>query len=498
MSKRTIPWIMAILALAAGLAWCAAGEKKNEPLTDAQKKQIAEILSKYKPDALTAENIAAIRTAFKEARIPGGKVLDEAIAATGFDPKALRPAKKEGDDKDRKEGEKDKDKEKSKGGDKSGPQFTIEQATSDRAQLSTLAYDGMAWLTGSFYCDTFLPPGKVSDFFGFQYLRDNDAAGMGHNTSFLTRIAVNMLALLTTEQKAALIALGEEQANGVKQYAIQRFPMMKAFRRILENDVPAGKMLSVDAVKRYSADLYQLDGELVYRRAQVKAQLLRTFSAEQKKSIDALAQGNWSTWPDIPEPDKRSVPREVHVLLMTYVSELFSWYAGSVESDTYFCPEGIAKYFGAFYVKDAPAVRNPNYSIGTELTGEGGADFVKALTDSQRPFITNLVHIQRPLLKEIVSTRRAISQELRKFLAGGTADRALVISLMRRYGELDGEISYHYAMGFAAVGRTLTDEQKRTLIAIRALDAKYTPTKPFAYAEPMTMPNALAMDQFFK
>ena len=65
---------------------------------------------------------------------------------------------------------------------------------------------------------------------------------------------------------------------------------------------------------------------------------------------------------------------------------------------------------------------------------------------------------------------------------GGTADRALVISLMRRYGELDGEISYHYAMGFAAAGRTLTDEQKRTLLKIRDLDAKYTPTKPFVYA----------------
>ena len=27
------------------------------------------------------------------------------------------------------------------------------------------------------------------------------------------------------------------------------------------------------------------------------------------------------------------------VSVMTYASEMFSWYAGSVDADTYFCPE---------------------------------------------------------------------------------------------------------------------------------------------------------------
>ena len=60
---------------------------------------------------------------------------------------------------------------------------------SDQAQLHTIAFDGLAFLTGDFGFDTFLPPGKVSDYFGFQYMRDIDAKGGGHNTSFLTRIA---------------------------------------------------------------------------------------------------------------------------------------------------------------------------------------------------------------------------------------------------------------------------------------------------------------------
>lgn len=74
--------------------------------------------------------------------------------------------------------------------------YSIEQAISDKAQLHTIAFDGLAFLTGNFALDTFLPPGKVSDYFGFQYMRDIDAGQLGHNTSFLTRIANHMLATL--------------------------------------------------------------------------------------------------------------------------------------------------------------------------------------------------------------------------------------------------------------------------------------------------------------
>ena len=38
--------------------------------------------------------------------------------------------------------------------------------------------------------DTFLPPWKVSDYFGFQYMRDIDANERGHNTDFLFGMAV--------------------------------------------------------------------------------------------------------------------------------------------------------------------------------------------------------------------------------------------------------------------------------------------------------------------
>ena len=117
-------------------------------------------------------------------------------------------------------------------------------------------------------------------------------------------------------------------------------------------------------------------------------------------------------------------------------------------------------YFGGFGMKTAPAMGKKNYSISTSLTGDSGEAFLATLTDAQRKLITDLVDLQRQDLAEIVKTRRAIATELRRFQKGESADKDKVLSLSRRYGELDGEMSYLYATAFAKVGKTLTAEQK--------------------------------------
>ncbi len=70
----------------------------------------------------------------------------------------------------------------------------------------TISYDALAFLTGDLGADSFFPPGKVADFWGFQYLRDNDPSEMGHAGDFLTSAAMNMLNTLTAEQRAQLVA----------------------------------------------------------------------------------------------------------------------------------------------------------------------------------------------------------------------------------------------------------------------------------------------------
>jgi hypothetical protein len=379
-----------------------------------------------------------------------------------------------------------------------GQRYSLEQATSDRAQLNTIAFDALAFLTGSFADDTFLPPGKVSDYFGFQYLRDIDARGSGHNTSFLTRIADNVLAILDDRQRGQLLALANEQQADIRRFAELRLPLIKAFRLNLEGRLPAGSaVLSRQAVILYSTELYALDGKLSYRRAQVMAGVIRSLSPQQRAAWSKLEYGDSGTWPAVaPALDRRALSHESFVAVMTYASEMFSWRGGSLEADTYFCPERHGMYFGGFGLKTAPVMGKPGYAISTTLTANGGEGFLRALTATQRQQITDLIQLQRQDLAEIVRVRRAIATELRRFLNGETADRDQVLALSRRYGALDGELSYRYATAFARVGQSLTTEQRQAVAAMRSSDST-SPKGPFLYSTPIDQPQIGGTDAFF-
>ena len=195
--------------------------------------------------------------------------------------------------------------------------------------------------------------------------------------------------------------------------------------------------------------------------------------------------------------EKQGFTHEEHVALMTYASEFFSWYAGSVEADTYFCPERHGTYFGSFYMKDAPAMGKKGYSISTSLTGDKGEAFLQALTSPQRKLVTSLVDLQRADLGEILRTRRAISVELRRFMNADTADRQKVATLARQYGELDGEISWYYATHFAQVNRSLNGAQKQTLLKLRDLD-NYPCSGAYLYSERIPMPTFPDTDFLFR
>jgi phosphatidylethanolamine-binding protein (PEBP) family uncharacterized protein len=283
------------------------------------------------------------------------------------------------------------------------------------------------------------------------------------------------------------------------QFAHQRFPLIKAFCRQLAGDLPPGTSgLNREAVMAYTAGVFEIDGQLSYRRAQVLGGIIRSLTDKQQEYLAKMAFNNSSTWPELEDQvDKKSLSHTAHVAVMTYASEMFSWYAGNLEADVYFCPERHATYFGSFYMKDIPAMGNPNYSISTSLTGDSGEAFLAALTEPQRQLVTNLVEQQRADLAEIVTTRRAIATELRRFMREATVDQNQVIALSRRYGELDGEISYFYASAFAQVGKTLTPEQKKTLLKLRNLDAKYTCKGAYLFSRAIDMPTLPNTDFLF-
>jgi hypothetical protein len=63
-------------------------------------------------------------------------------------------------------------------------QFTIDQTLSDEAQRTTIAFDGLAFVTGCHGADSFFLPGKVVDFQGFHNQHLNIPALVGLDRMF--------------------------------------------------------------------------------------------------------------------------------------------------------------------------------------------------------------------------------------------------------------------------------------------------------------------------
>jgi phosphatidylethanolamine-binding protein (PEBP) family uncharacterized protein len=379
-------------------------------------------------------------------------------------------------------------------------QFTTTQTISDEAQRTTLAFSGLAMMTGNLDAQSFFPPGKVADYTGFQYLRDNDPDSMGHNTSFLTRVANNVIYILNDAQFAQLEALATAQMEQIDLYGYKRFPLMQAFRRQLEGDIPSGSPgLNLNAVKKASRELYLIDGQISFDRALLYANILGSMTAAQRAYLDAMKGNGWNSWPDVTDDQIRtrmsSLPQGTAVAVMTYASDLFSWYAGSVEADVYFCPERHGTYYGGFYIKDAPAVGHEGYSIDEQLTATAGA----ALCDSSKGYVTaaqaatmsGLVDTQRNNLyagaTNIVQVRTQIATLLRSLListASSDLVETQVLALSQTYGDLDGENNYHYATVFAQVYATLSADQKTRLAALRQsiMSGTYSDGTPFDYS----------------
>ncbi len=463
-------------------------QKTSQGISEEQKAAVFQIVKQYDFSSLTADEAKTIHQSIREIGIHGGPQEDDLIRSAGADPEILKkldPPPDKRQDAVRKEEKKDFKSF------KSANKYNLEQAISDNAQLTTIAFSGLAFLTGDFGAATFIPPGKVCDFFGFQYMRDIDAAQKGHNPMFLNRVAGNVLYILNDEQKQVFLSLAQKQSSQLEELAKKRLPLIKAFFLQRDNKIPSGSLgLNKRAVIRYVGDIFAFDAELSYYRAEAMAKVALSLTPEQKIYLGQMKFGDFNTWPDIDERDKikvdgRGKSKMFNVAYMTYASEFFSWTAGSVEADTYFCPERHGTYFGGFYMKDMPAMGKRDYDISTSVTGDSGKTFLNdVLTVEQRKYIEEILDFQKEAITEMITVRRSISTELRKFLVGQMPDKEKVIALGKRYGELDGEVSWYYTMAFSRIHHTLTAEQCAQLIKLRNLEG-YESSTYYIYSQPV-------------
>ncbi len=241
------------------------------------------------------------------------------------------------------------------------PTMTMDKTLSDNAQEKTIAFDALGFMSCNFGGLTFLPPGKVADYCGFQYFRDNDQTNMGHNNEFVSIISNNILNILIDAQIQMFVDGAQDQITLIRKYADMRLPLCKAFQRLLVGDLPDGTTgLDEEAIKAYSAELYKIDEEISYGRAELFGRVINSLTDAQKNQIVALKNlkgvGNWDR--SLKDPSKdMGLEADVRVTVSTYASEIYTWYAGSITGDVYFCPERQATYFGSFYLKDGTLMR---------------------------------------------------------------------------------------------------------------------------------------------
>ncbi|MCP4411031.1 MAG: hypothetical protein GY808_00425 [Gammaproteobacteria bacterium] len=384
---------------------------------------------------------------------------------------------------------------------KSEQKYSIEQATSDNAQLHTISFAALSFMSSGMCDMSFLPPGKHASYFGFQYLRDVVGGAAGHEQNFVSHIANTMLYILSTQQKQILFDLAKQQQKNIKLFALKRFPLLTAFERFGNQQLPQGTtQLNRDKIIQQSAALYALDGELSYQRSVGFGKVVNSFTQKQKDYLNLFKSIPYDSWPQREEQlDKRKFEHSVHVSLMTYASELFSWYIGDLKQDVYFTPERTAAYFGAYWTKAAPmkAVKRNNYRISTALTSDSGDLFLQILDEQQKSQITNLIQHQKPFLMEMVSVRESIAAEIRSTLTGSVVNQNKVVDLSQRFGELDGEIAYLYANVYTSIKTSLSQSQFQKATQIRDI-AQYSCKGAFIYSEPSTIPTVKNITSFFK
>ncbi len=384
---------------------------------------------------------------------------------------------------------------------RSKQKYSIEQATSNSAQLHTMSFAALSFMSSGICEMSFLPPGKHASYFGFQYLRDVVGGAAGHGQNFVPRVANNMLYILSSQQRMILINLAKQQQEKIKQFALKRFPLLIAFERYGKKQLPQGATrLNKSKIVQHSGDLYALDGELSYERAVGFGKVTNSLTQEQRNYLLQLKNKPYDSWPQRTEQvDKRQFEHSIHVALMTYASELFSWYTGDLKKDVYFTPERTAAYFGAYWTKAAPmkAVQRDNYRISTALTSDSGARFLRVLDKQQKSQITSLLQRQHPFLVEMISARESIATEIRKILKGKLASQRMIVSLSKKFGELDGEIAYLYANAYTNIRTSLTQSQLQKATQIRNI-SQYQCKGAFIYAEPSQIPNVENIGSFFE
>eukprot|EP00808_Paulinella_micropora_P025307 g7364.t1 len=344
--------------------------------------------------------------------------------------------------------------------------------------LKTWGYAGLAWLTGNLCSDSFLPPGKVGEMMGFQFTRDSEPNGLGHNSMFSDYISQHVFSLLTDEQLLTLSAPWREQSYVDLTIAMvsARQPLNYELRKLIAH--PANpSLLNLSAVVSYWQDWQEMDGKVTIRRAKALGAVIRSLNASMLADIRTFTvpKANTPAQPTALWETNRLRFQRLGIqggftrtlwtgetmndnsLLVTLGNQLMSWISEGDYADIYFAPEQVADLFGAFYLKDLEIF---NVHAGSTVNLDETADRGQAFLDMLPPALyTKLAGVAAAAvswpngqLAQMYNIRANISHALRALQTGtALADEAAVLALFREHGRVDGELIAQCAKIFAEI-----------------------------------------------
>lgn len=347
----------------------------------------------------------------------------------------------------------------------------LNQSLSSGAQTATIAFANFAWATGDLCADTFLPPGKVADIYGFQYVRDGTADGLGHNSGFANVVSAIVLNNLTSSQLDILKSLADAEVDLLNATVLSRQPFQYAMRRYLGDPT---LQLDMTKVIEAMAHIYDLDANLTLLRGEYYGQVFRTLTQAQIDYWETFYDYNIWTF-----PNSQELIDNIHVILQgldnsksvevqTFATDLFVQATQPLYADVYWAPERVSDFWGAFYLKDISVVGVANYTIDENATKDGGELFMDVAGADAKTMIKGITALETPYLYDWVTVRTIVATELRKYHTHNNINQSLVRDYMHLHGMYDGIISYYYAVNFTSITRALTSEQMATLQANRS------------------------------
>ncbi|MGB0578321.1 MAG: hypothetical protein ACPGVU_01340 [Limisphaerales bacterium] len=395
----------------------------------------------------------------KDKKPRGGGQGNNSDAKKKEKPKPDQP--KDGENKERK-GEKP---DKGNGGGRGGQKSRSKPAKISARDIGTLASTALAWIQGS--SGNASP--SVAPFFGTANLK---AGGGGDKTTKQNNDSgVDTLAVFNDQQREKLRAILDHQRPLMQQFQAKQAELMSMLDG-LRTDEPT----SLSKVMPIARELGKLEVNIGMMQAELLAQMQIALDGPELQRMQNIRSAYVNNYPASVTAEERdaaqsylsSLPRDDQREMAVLASKALAWLTVARQPVD---PESGGKKGG----KNGGGKGSKNAGYLAVKSGGGGGNKEEAgygilsqLTTSQVRILTSAAVSQAAYRSAYEERRGWLEQTLLAMKkARLTADMRTIERVASDLGGYSGRIAYSQAKAFQSLSKTLTDEQRKTLLTSR-------------------------------